>query len=340
MRRLTSLVTKIVGSSFEKSRTSSATIRIRWSAIWLSRNVVGTDRAADATRTRPPPSGSGIPSDRRPFARRVSSIRATSRALRPRSDASFLKVSTSSRTKIGMTTSLSANWRIARGSWRRTFVSKTKCFMRARSLGRLFGLLGFAARDRHLLDDDVALRFVARTTLDAGHLGDQRGGLAQAEDGVAARQVLGRPLGDEELRTIRPRSGVRHREQARLVELQLGRELVLEAITGVAGADAQGIAALDHESGDHAVEDQTIVKRLLLDPLAGLRVLPGTRATRQPDEVGDRDRRLLFVELAVERAERRLDLGVQRTGAPEALRRLLERELPLRGIVVVGANGA
>ena len=90
MRRLTSLVTKIVGSPLLSSRTSSATIRIRWSAIWLSRSVVGTARAAEATRSRPP-DGSGAPSERRaPSARSPSSMRATSRALRPRSEASFL----------------------------------------------------------------------------------------------------------------------------------------------------------------------------------------------------------------------------------------------------------
>src|SRR6187551_2539069 len=107
-----------------------------------------------------------------------------------------------------MTTSLSANWKIARGSWMRTFVSTTKCFMRNRSLR----LLGFAARDRHLLHDDVGLRFVARAALHAGDLGDQRSRIAQAEDGVATGQVLGRPLGDEELRAVGGGSGVGHRQ--------------------------------------------------------------------------------------------------------------------------------
>ena len=114
MRRLTSLVTKMVGSFVLASRTSSATIRIRWSAIWLSRSVVGTVRSAEATRSRPPvrQRRAVATGERRPL-RRPSSIRAISRALRPRSEASFLNWSISSRTKIGMTTSLSANWKMA-----------------------------------------------------------------------------------------------------------------------------------------------------------------------------------------------------------------------------------
>src|SRR5262245_47456600 len=213
MRRLTSLVTKMVGSPFAASRTSSATIWIgRW-AICASPSVVGTERAAEATRILPPLSGNATPSDRRaPFERSPSSIRATSRAFRPRSEASFLEVSISSRTKIGMTTSLSANWRIARGSWRRTLVSRTKCFIRA----RLLRLLDLAVRDRHLLHDDVGLGLVARTALHAGDLGDQRERIAQAEDGVPPRQVLRRPFGDEELRPVRSGPLVRHRQQRRL----------------------------------------------------------------------------------------------------------------------------
>ncbi len=74
MRRFTSLVTKIVGSFSLASRTSSATIRIRWSAIWLSRSVVGTERAADSTRSRPPESSGAPSADRRaPPARSRSS---------------------------------------------------------------------------------------------------------------------------------------------------------------------------------------------------------------------------------------------------------------------------
>ena len=84
MRRFTSLVTKMVGSPLFASRTSSATIRIRWSAIWLSRSVVGTERAAEATRTRPPLGqrhAVGQPRAARRARRRA--CRATSRALRP-----------------------------------------------------------------------------------------------------------------------------------------------------------------------------------------------------------------------------------------------------------------
>ena len=166
MRRFTSLVTKIVGSSL---------VGVAHVQRHHQDQVVGDLALAQRGRHRArrrgdahAPAALGQRRRRRTGARRsragASSMRATSRALRPRSDASFLNWSISSRTKIGMTTSLSANWRIARGSWMRTFVSRTKCFMRTRSLAAL-GLLGLAARDRHLLHDDVGLRFVARAAL-------------------------------------------------------------------------------------------------------------------------------------------------------------------------------
>ena len=194
------MVTKIVGSPLLQSRTSSATIRIRWSAIWLSRSVVGTARAAEATRSRPPRRAAGAPSDRRArLARRPSSMRATSRALRPRSDASFLNWSISSMTKIGIDDlvvgELEDRARVVNQNVR---VENEVFHAPLRSLG----LLRLAARDGDLLDDDVGVRLVARAALDAGDLGDQRQRLAQAEDRVAAGEVLGRPLGDEELRAV------------------------------------------------------------------------------------------------------------------------------------------
>src|SRR4051812_6016724 len=113
----------------------------------------------------------------------------------------------------------------------RTLVSRTKCFIRRRSLR----LLGLAVRDRDLLHHDVGLGLVARARLDARDLADQRDRFAQAEDGVTPGEVLRRSFRDEELRSVRARPRVRHREQPWLVELQLGRELVLEAVTRVAG---------------------------------------------------------------------------------------------------------
>ena len=55
------------------------------------------------------------------------------------------------------------------------------------------------------------------------NFGDERQRVALAEDGVAAVEVGRRPLGDEELRAVRPRPGVGHRQERGLVEGQVGR---------------------------------------------------------------------------------------------------------------------
>ena len=70
-------------------------------------------------------------------------------------------------------------------------------------------------------------------------------------------------------------------------------ELVRELVARAAEALAQRIAALNHESVDHAMEDDAVVEgllALLARPRIG--VLDG--AFGQPDEVGDRLRRLLL----------------------------------------------
>src|SRR4051794_37231495 len=164
----------------------------------------------------------------------------------------------------------------------RTFVSRTKCFicrrgtsgaarplvprspgsLRAgkatlRSPALLLRLL--AAGNGDLLDHDVGDRLVARAPLDAGDLGDQRERIALAEDGVPAGEVLGRPLGDEELRAVGGGTGVGHGQESRLVELEIRRELVLETVARIAGPRSQRIAALDHESRDDPVEDEAVV---------------------------------------------------------------------------------
>ncbi len=78
--------------------------------------------------------------------------------------------------------------------------------------------------------------------------------------------------------------GVRHRERA-LDDLVVV-ELVLELVAGAAGADALRAAALDHEVGDHAVEDEPVV-----EALAG-----------ELREVRDRLRGILGEELDLDRA--------------------------------------
>ena len=87
---------------------------------------------------------------------------------------------------------------------------------------------------------------------------------------------------DEELRAVRVRPSVRHRERAAL-DLVLV-ELVLERVAGVACAGAERAAALDHEVRDHAVEDEPVV-----EAVAG-----------ELREVLDRLRRVVGVELELD----------------------------------------
>jgi hypothetical protein len=61
------------------------------------------------------------------------------------------------------------------------------------------------------------------------------------------------------------RAGVGHRQLARLVELvRRALGLVLELVAGAAHAGARRIAALDHEVGNHAMEDGSVVQLVLL----------------------------------------------------------------------------
>ena len=104
------------------------------------------------------------------------------------------------------------------------------------SVGHLLRLR-LAARDGDLLHDDVLTGLSRGPRSTPVILRDQRQRLAQAEDGVAAVEVLGRPLGDEELRAVRVAGpALAMASSAGLVELQVGRELVLELVARVAGA--------------------------------------------------------------------------------------------------------
>ena len=72
-----------------------------------------------------------------------------------------------------------------------------------------------------------------------------------------------RNVRDEELRAVRVRAGVRHREDARAVVSEVGMEFVVELITGAAATGAGRVAALNHKVGDDAVEDQAVVKTVV-----------------------------------------------------------------------------
>src|SRR5262245_7157308 len=68
---------------------------------------------------------------------------------------------------------------------------------------------------------------------------------------------------------------------------QLRMKLVAEFVAGSTRAGAERIAVLNHESRDHAVENESVVKRLL-HFLAAFRIGPLLRPLGQTDEVGDR----------------------------------------------------
>src|SRR5688572_14863772 len=72
-------------------------------------------------------------------------------------------------------------------------------------------------------------------------------------------------------------------------------ELVSKGVSRPADALAQGVAALDHEVFDHAVEHAAVVVRFL-DLLARPRIGPLFRTFREADEVLNRSRSLLIVE--------------------------------------------
>src|SRR5436190_15348845 len=118
--------------------------------------------------------------------------------------------------------------------------------------------------DLDAFDDDV----LARSVLGAGRgLADGLDDLVALGDLAEDRVLAGQPRrggdGDEELRAVRAGARVRHGQQARLVEPgSAGRDLVLERVAGSARAGAGGVAALDHEAVDHAVEDRAGVQGL------------------------------------------------------------------------------
>ena len=77
-----------------------------------------------------------------------------------------------------------------------------------------------------------------------------------------AQQMRTLPIRDEELARIRILAFIRHGEDAALVELERAVEFVFEVLGPVrfpALAGAGGVAALDHEAGDVAVEEGVVV---------------------------------------------------------------------------------
>ena len=106
---------------------------------------------------------------------------------------------------------------------------------------------------------------------------------------VQPRRLLRRD--DEELRAVRVRSRVGHRERS--AGDLVGVDLVLERVARATRARPLRAPALDHEVVDHAVEDQAVVEALARELL----------------EVRDRLGRVLVEELQGDVALRRLHRG-------------------------------
>ena len=85
-------------------------------------------------------------------------------------------------------------------------------------------------------------------------------------------------------------------------EGQGGVDLVVEDVAGSSGTVTQRVTALDHETGDDAVEDDVVVQRSV-GLRAGAWIRPRLLAGGQPHEVGDGLRSLLGVELQADITE-------------------------------------
>src|SRR5450759_4022592 len=124
-----------------------------------------------------------------------------------------------------------------------------------------------------------------------------------AEDRVLAGQPLGAADGDEELRPVGARAGIRHSQQVRAGERQVRVDLVFELVARAAGAGTEWVPALDHETRNHPVEDRPVVQPALL-PAAGLGVGPLPGALGKLDEVRHRLGCLVRKELHLDVTER------------------------------------
>lgn len=112
-------------------------------------------------------------------------------------------------------------------------------------------------------DNDILNGPVARTCSDISNLlHDIHAVDDLAKHSVLAVQVRGGSKTDEELTAVGARTAVGHGQDTGASVLERAVELVLELATpdGLsATAGACGVAALEHEAGDDAVEDDAVV---------------------------------------------------------------------------------
>src|SRR5208282_957878 len=116
--------------------------------------------------------------------------------------------------------------------------------------------MDFDVRDLDGVDRTFAVRGHASDFL---HQFDCRV-IALAENGVPAIEAGVRHFGDKELRAVGVGSGVSVGESSGAIELDAGRSLILEFVAGIAGAVARRISTLNHELGNHTVEDSSVIE--------------------------------------------------------------------------------
>ena len=151
-----------------------------------------------------------------------------------------------------------------------TFVKNVKSRGRAGGLFFYrFGVIDAESVDRDLLHDLRGARLVIVVGTDRADLVDFLDTLNDLAEGcVLAVEVRGVLVHDEELAARGIGShGACHGEHAAAVEQGIVKavclELAADAVAGAAGADALGVAALDHKAGDDAVENKPVIEAAL-----------------------------------------------------------------------------
>ena len=113
-----------------------------------------------------------------------------------------------------------------------------------------------------------------------------------AENRMPAVEPGGGGVGDEELAAIGPGPCIGHGEQALAVVDERIDEFIGKAVPRAARAGAGGVAALDHEIFDHAVEAEAVVVALPFVVFAD----EGVGALGQGDEIGHGNRGLVVLQ--------------------------------------------
>ena len=72
-----------------------------------------------------------------------------------------------------------------------------------------------------------------------------------------------RGVGDEKLAAVRARTRISHAQQTRLVEFQIGRNLIIKNIPRTTHSSPTGITCLGHEPRNYAVKSDIVVPTIL-----------------------------------------------------------------------------